>query len=485
MDIPQLEVDPKNGSIVYILLPSRLIYQTSDAAISWKNIGAGLKFKKEVHTLTIDPQDSQVLYAGGSEGIFRSNNNGKTWTSQKCDCYIWDLAIDPANHRTVYGVGEGALKSVNGGKTWEWFSPHPYLSGVLLGIGVHPKNSNLVFVAGFGGGIFRSENGGQSWKTVNEKLDALSIVRLEAGADPQERIFAVGGQQSFESRDGGETWELFMKGQASTFWVSDIAVHKKNPDLIVAAGNRKKLGAIVLSTNGGKSWKTLSKYQGVNYGCTGCIALDPKNQNVMYLTPFQKENKITTSLGVAKSIDRGNNWKLINKGITKKDVWIVAIHPADSNFLLAGTGTGKLFRSSNAGEQWEESSQGLDTTSIRSIAFDPENLSVMYVATYSSLFKSINGGKSWEILSKELPESWFNYIGLDPHSTQTVYATGGAGIFVSENGGRNWERLQTGNPGSFAVWNLLISPGGTPEFYAGTDRGVFKMKTTRTVRAEK
>jgi photosystem II stability/assembly factor-like uncharacterized protein len=475
LDIPQLEVDRSNGNIVYILLPSRLIYRTTNGGMTWQSMSAGLNFRKEVRALAIDPKDSNVLYAGGSQGIFRTANGGKKWTSRRCECYIWDFEIDPVHHDTLYAVGEGASKSTNSGGSWEWFSPHPYLSDVLLGIGIHPKRPDLVFVAGFGGGIFRSENGGRSWKTVNDRLDALNILRLEASPDDSRHIFAVGGQQAFESLDGGKTWDLFMKGQLSTFRVSDIIIHPKNPKLIVAAGHRKPLGAVNISPDGGKSWRVHSNYRGVNFGCSACVALDPQDQNVIYLAPFEKKNERNISLGVAKSTDQGKTWNLINDGLDQKDVWIIAVHPEQAQFLFAGTGTGKLYRSMNGGKKWEETS-GLDDSSIRSIAFDPKNLDLVYLATYSSIFKSINGGRSWVSKSKTLHASWFNFISLDPASSQTVYATGGGGIFVSRDSGETWTISEWATPGPFAVWNLLISPSDPPLYFAGTDRGVFQLQ---------
>jgi photosystem II stability/assembly factor-like uncharacterized protein len=389
-----------------------------------------------------------------------------------------------ANHpKTIYGVGEGMLKTEDGFKTQEWISPHPFLSGVLLGIGIHPTDSNLVLVGGFGGGIFRSENAGRNWQTVNQDLDALNIVRLQTDPKDSRHLFAIGGQQPFESRDGGTTWDLFMKGQVSTFWISDMAIHPKNSNLIVAAGYRKKSsGAVTLSTDGGKSWESRSDFQGVNYGCNVCVALDPNDEQTIYLAPFHKEKNRTLSLGIAKSTDQGKSWSLINDGISQKDIWLIAVHPKRAGFLLAGTGLGKMYRSTNGGAKWEESGKGLDNTSIRSVAFDPENPDVIFTATYSALFKSEDAGKTWILKSKNLPDSWFNYIGFDPDSAQTVYAAGGAGIFVSNDSGETWKSLGLGNPGPFAVWTLLIQPGNPASFYAGTDRGVFQIQNTNSAR---
>jgi photosystem II stability/assembly factor-like uncharacterized protein len=339
-------------------------------------------------------------------------------------------------------------------------------------------NPNIVFVGGFGGGIFRSTDSGKSWETVNEKLDALNIVRLAADPSKAGRFFAVGGQQAFESDDGGKTWDLFMKGQGSTFWVSDLAVHPKNSELIVVAGYRKTGGALSLSNDGGKTWQVRSPYSGVNYGCSRCIAFDPSDGQVMYAAPFVKQDEKSIPQGIAKSIDQGKTWKLINKGLAEKDIWTIAVHPTQQNLIFAGTGGGTLYRSEDGGNQWKAIS-GLDHTSIRDIVFDPNDAKVLYLSTYTSVFKSEDGGMNWSKKSNGLPDAWLNSLYLGKADSNELYAVGEAGVFVTEDGGENWNRFGGKGPGPFAVWTILQDPANTEFLLAGTDRGVFTYSPAR------
>jgi len=476
-DIPQVEVDPNNGRIVYVLLPNRIIYRSSDAAESWKPANTGLKFTKEVHALKIDPKDSMALYAGGANGIVRTINAGKNWRSRRCGCYIWSFAINPVDSREVYGVGEGALKSTNAGASWQWFTPHPFLNGILLGVAVHPLNPHIVFVGGFGGGIFRSIDSGRTWETVNEKLDSLNVVRLAADPSHSGRFFAVGGQQAFESRDGGVSWDLLLKGQVSTFWISDLAIHPKDPNLIAVAGYRKKSGgAISLSNDGGKTWQMKSPFSGVNYGCSHCVVFDPVNPQIIYAAPFLKQDQKSLSQGIAKTKDQGKTWKLINKGIVDKDIWIIAVDPANTNLLFAGTGGGKLYRSENGGDSWN-TLKNLDGSSIRDIVFDDQDPDTIYISTYSSIFKSTNGGNDWVRKSDGLPEAWLNSLSFGPAGSKELYAAGEAGVFLTQDGGEHWKSFGNEGPGPFAIWTILTDPTNPKHHLAGTDRGVFSYLT--------
>jgi photosystem II stability/assembly factor-like uncharacterized protein len=372
---------------------------------------------------------------------------------------------------------------VDGGKSWRWFTPHPFLSGILLGVAVHPLNPHIVFVGGFGGGIFRSTDSGKSWETVNEKLDSLNIVRLAADPSKNGRFFAVGGQQAFESDDGGKTWDLFLKGQGSTFWVSDLAVHPKNPELIVVAGYRKTGGALSLSHDGGKTWQIRSPYAGVNYGCSRCIAFDPTDEKILYAAPFIKEDEKTIPQGIAKSIDQGKTWKLINKGLAQKDIWTIAVHPSQQNLIFAGTGGGTLYRSEDGGNEFK-ALKGLDHTSIRDIVFDQSDAKVLYLSTYTSVFKSIDGGVNWSKKSTGLPDAWLNSLYLGKAGSNELYAVGEAGVFVTKDGGENWNRFGGNSPGPFAVWTILQDPANTESVLAGTDRGVFIYSPIKSARGK-
>jgi photosystem II stability/assembly factor-like uncharacterized protein len=478
IDTPQLEIDPNDGRILYVLMPARKVYKTTDGGESWKSSSSGLLFSSPVHALEIDPKNPSTLYAGGVNGVYRTTDGGATWKSQSCKCSVRSLSINPENPDILYGVGEGAFKTRNKGKSWDWFSPHPFITSIFLSIAVHPSNPNLIFAGGFGSGISRSENGGDSWQISNERLDALNVVRLVAHPKYSGRLLALAGQQVYFTGDGGRTWDLPMRSRSSAFYFSDIAIHPRNPRLIVAVGSRNdKPGAFVFSTDGGSNWEAGKHFYGVNYGCGRCVALDPQDQDTVYLAPFDKRNGQAVPLGVAKSTDFGKSWKVLDNGLTAKDVWVITIHPRNTSRLIAGTGTGKLFVSENGGQNWMDRSDGLDYTSVRSIAVHPSDTNILYVATYKSVFKSMDSGQTWIPITDGLPDAWYNFVEVDSENPQHLYVAGQAGIFVSRDAGETWSPFQSNGLGPFSVWNFIVDPTRRNLFYAGTDRGVFRLES--------
>jgi photosystem II stability/assembly factor-like uncharacterized protein len=196
------------------------------------------------------------------------------------------------------------------------------------------------------------------------------------------------------------------------------------------------------------------------------------NPQIIYLAPFSRQDQKSLPQGIAKTKDQGKTWKLINKGIIDKDIWIIAVHPVNTNLLFAGTGGGKLYRSENGGDSWN-SLKSLDGASIRDIAFDLSDRDTIYISTYTSIFKSTNGGIDWIRKSAGLPEAWLNSVTFGPDGSNELYAAGEAGVFLTQDGGEHWKSFGSEGPGPFAIWTILTDPSDPKHYLVGTDRGVF------------
>ena len=117
-------------------------------------------------------------------------------------------------------------------------------------------------------------------------------------------------------------------------------------------------------------------------------------------------------------------------------------------------------------------------TTIGSIAIDPANTDVVYVAdsnesTGRSIFKTINGGQSWTNVSPTLGfgSGLGSYIAIDPINTDNIYSVAHAVVFKSTDGGEHWNSV----PVSAAqVHSIIINPVNPQILFAGTGDGVFK-----------
>ena len=198
------------------------------------------------------------------------------------------------------------------------------------------------------------------------------------------------------------------------------------------------------------------------------LVIDPSSPDIVYAG--------TETGGVLKTTDAGIHWTQKNSGLAPTDVWAFAIHPQDSSVLFAGTWGGGLFRSTNGGETWSPANEGLEGTILRSVVFHPSNPQVVYAATEratvteeAGIFKSTNGGSSWQSSNSGITEAWIRTIVIDPLAPSTLYAAGQGGVSKSMDGGGHWEDMGRPSWDFSSVWSLAIDPTAPGRVLAGSD----------------
>ncbi len=138
------------------------------------------------------------------------------------------------------------------------------------------------------------------------------------------------------------------------------------------------------------------------------------------------------------------------------------VDPTNTNRLLAGSVSGGIWVSENAGATWSPVDDGLPNLAIGCMAIDPSNPSVMYAGTGEGFFngdaiggtgiyKSTDGGQSWSLLAAT--STWDNVcrIAVSPANSNIILAARRyGGIHRSTNGGANWS-VRLNAQGSFYI----------------------------------
>ena len=207
--------------------------------------------------------------------------------------------------------------------------------------------------------------------------------------------------------------------------------------------------------------------RGVNSGLTNLfvrgLALDPASTSTLYAG---------TSRGVFKSSDGGDNWMRVNSGLTSTNVFALALDPINSSTLYAGTSGGGVSKSTDGGGNWEGISTGLTNTAVRALAVDPSNPSILYAGTRGAGgFKSSDGGANWVGINNGLTSTFIDALAVDPGGTSTLYTgTQGRGVFKSTDEGGNWVGINSGLTNTF-VRALAIDPTNPATLHVGTQGG--------------
>jgi len=136
-EVYSLAVHPQDDRILYIGSSESRVSMTTDGGYSWDLSREGFRYRDlKIYVLVIDPHNPDIIYAGtgdksnlANDGIYKSTNSGRTWTpintglpedSRGRHYSILAIAIDPNNSQIVYAGGLGGLyKSTNGGESWE------------------------------------------------------------------------------------------------------------------------------------------------------------------------------------------------------------------------------------------------------------------------------------------------------------------------------------------------------------------------------
>jgi hypothetical protein len=92
--------------------------------------------------------------------------------------------------------------------------------------------------------------------------------------------------------------------------------------------------------------------------------------------------------GIFKTTDGGASWHPVNNGLVGSQyaygylpsIYAIAIHPQNPDIVFAGTDEG-VYKSTDAGMNWEPFRDGMPDRFVYSLAFDPQNPGKLYAAT--------------------------------------------------------------------------------------------------------
>ncbi len=189
----------------------------------------------------------------------------------------------------------------------------------------------------------------------------------------------------------------------------------------------------------------------------------------------------TIGQSVWRSSDGGESWERSSQGMfLEADIRAIAISPEDSTVLYAGT-EGGLYRTRDGGDSWTLIESPMDDLEIWALAIDPTDPDTIFAGTCpSALYRTRDGGNTWQALDVELAEECegvpitprVTSILIDPEDSQTVYAGIEIdGMRISRDGGDTWEEGSEGLS-SLDIHGLAVVPGSPKTLVASTNNDV-------------
>ncbi len=394
------------------------------------------------------------------------------------------------------GTGGGVWKTTNGGDTWKNISDG-FFGGSIGAVAVSEWDPNVIYVGGgegtvrgnvsHGCGMWKSVDAGKTWKQIGLK-DSRHILRIRIHPRNPDLVYAAvlghlfGANEErgiYRSKDGGETWEkiLFVNDEVGA---ADLVMDPVNPRILFASMWRVKRTPYSLSsggegsglwksTDGGDTWKEITRNEGLPEGTIGIIGVtvSPVNHDRVWAI-IEAENG-----GVFRSDDGGEKWIKVNdERKLRQRAWYFSKIYADTRevdkvYVL----NVRLWRSKDGGKTFE--SIQTPHADHHDLWISPDNSNVMIVADDGGAQITYDGGETWTTYHNQ-PTAQFYRVTTDNHFPYRIYGaqqdnssvrilSRSDGAFITE---RNWEPTAGGESG----W-LAPKPDNPDIVYGGSYGG--------------
>jgi photosystem II stability/assembly factor-like uncharacterized protein len=445
---------PYSQYIIFIcvlcqLIANDLLAQSSE----WQSRGP---WRGVISRLIVYPENPHKLYALNDYGIYVSIDAGVTWSNTSWGIEaLWYgrglqfLTMSPENPQIMftatYGLGsaiDGFLyRSVDGGVSWQLVTEQNI--GLPLEVNVDQFAPDVLYAA-TSRGYFRSTDDGRTWvATYNRYVYDVEFDPFHPG-----RLYAGTADGLMISNDGGLTWA--QTNSRSPFKpATEVILDPSTPDRLYW----RTPEAVLVTYNGGKNnWLV-----GEDYFYPILVDRhDPRRIFAGYAS------------GVQTSIDRGENWQLLQVIEEGSKGWIapLAQDPVDPQVIYAGGGYG-IFISADGGATWQRFTRGLGG-SVSRIRFNLEQPGSVYTGSY----RSIDQGRTWTDLGFA---DRYEYSVVDPVNFAVAYRIAGdeesSWIEKTEDRGVTWHKAGLEVNSETGIYDdITINPNNTNELFATTGR---------------
>lgn len=474
--------------------------------------------------ITLDPQDSELIYMASWGGLFRSGDRGTTWTRLLLNpeleaissFSVASVAVSPVNSSIIL-VGSGDVetnldgassifRSIDGGTTFTNTTESVFLGEEVTThwILFDTTQTGVVYAA-TGEGILKSSDDGETWAFSNTGLPngtaGAPIVHGLVGVDnggvftlyatlrsQSETEFIAAGV--YRSTDGAATWQDITSDLPRVMTDAEEILSYSFWHIVVSSADPN---VVYIGTQLGTAWEQFGVYK-----TTNAASSNPAEVTWTYIWDVEGEVVPFTDMG----------W-LDTEWWNDRHVGFLGISPSNPDILFAGSD--HMFKSIDAGATWSEVysqtvpdkentfiGRGIECMEPFDIAFDPNDDDRWWVGYDDmGLWRTDDAGASFVRIDPLQNEpgsvDCACFVVADPIDSNIIYVGRNGGendfdidwqsgkVYKSTDSGATWERLgeaEFGNGGEGGRPFLLMLPGGTVAtrtlFAAIYGQGLFK-----------
>ncbi len=482
-----IAIDPNDSNTIYISTGdddaadsfSIGAFKSIDGGASWNATGlvpdpGNIGFL--MNEIVIDPTNSNVIWAGTSSGLQKSEDGGVTWDTKQVG-NISDFKLKPGDPQTIYAVNASNFYvSRNGGTTFDQISANlPSTSG-RLALGVSPANAEVVYlISALTGaddfayqGLFKSLDSGATFTETTNSVDIFESnqawfdLAIEVNPTNANEIY-IGCLNIWKSTDGGDSFNQLNQwfDNSPSYTHADIHTLKFfNGNLFCGSD-----GGIYVSTDEGVSFTDLTAGIAISQFYRISVA---KNDAGKMAGGLQDNSGFVRDAG---------NWNVYTGG----DGMDYEIDPSNSNLIYGFSQFGSTLFFSN--------SSGQSTGLVGNPGVQGNWITPLAVSSNGEVYSGFDGvyrlaGNAWEKLSG-VGTTNLDDLEIDPNNPDIIYAVENGTIFRSQNGGDTFSLLHrfdsniadmTVNSSNGNILYVTTSNRvGIPQRFQPNERGVFKL----------
>jgi photosystem II stability/assembly factor-like uncharacterized protein len=427
------------------------IYKSIDGGKTWQHLG--LEKTERIHRIVLHPRDANVAWVAAmgqawgqnaDRGVFKTTDGGRTWTKvlyvdQRTGAA--DLVIDPRNPNKLFA----AMWEY---RRWPWF----FNSG------------------GPGSGLYVSRDGGANWTRYSEEdgmpkgnLGRIGLAVAHSNSDIVYALVEAEKSALLRSDDGGRKWTAVNTEHniaSRPFYYADIRVDPTDPNRVYNVHT-----LISLSTDGGKSFKTLVPFAKVHPDYHA-MWIDPEDATHIF---------VGNDGGVAESRDRGQSWRFVTT-LPLGQYYHVAVDNEVPYNVYGGMQDNGSWKGPNT--TWETA--GIRNWDWQEVGFG-DGFATLPIATDSMVGYAMSQEGyiiRWNLRTgerkdirpapaagdpRDLRFNWNAAIAADPFDADSVYF-GSQYVHKSSNRGESWTTISPDLTTNRKEWQNQDKTGGiTPD----------------------
>jgi len=355
-------ITPRNGDVLVLVgtMKGAFILRSDQQRKNWE-IGGPYFPGSAVYAMAYDGRGGRNrLWAGPHSmhwgGLLRwSDDFGRNWTNP-----------EEANVKFPEGTG-AALKQI-----WQIVAGRDGEPDALY-CGVEPA------------ALFISSDAGETWSLTEGLWNHPQRPRWEPGggglclhtilldpSDAQRIRIAVSTAGMYVTEDGGATWRPSNQGVRADFLpekypefgqcVHKVAQSQRNPERMFLQNH----WGLYRSDDRGENWIDIANGVPSDFGFP--MAIHPKDPDSAWIVPLEADAFRCTPEGklrVYRTRNAGAQWEPMTAGLPQHDAYetvlrdAMAVDVLDRVGVYFGTRNGKLFGSSDEGETWSALADGL------------------------------------------------------------------------------------------------------------------------------